>query len=40
MDVWFIRLNGKTGHNNPAPRLYKPGEPPEFPENSFNYRLE
>lgn len=38
MDVWFIRSNGETGHNQPGTKLYVPGEPPNFPERVFNHR--
>lgn len=37
MDVWFIRANGTTGHNEPGTRLYIQGEPPTFPERDFDY---
>lgn len=38
MNVWFIRSNGETGHNEPGTDLYIPGEPPTFPERFFDYR--
>ena len=40
MDVWFIRSNGVTGHNQPGTKLYIPGEPPRFPARVFNHRLD
>ena len=39
MNIWFVRSNGNTGHNNPADDNYVPGEPPIFPNREFNYRL-
>jgi hypothetical protein len=39
MDVWFIRTNGKTGHNQPGTKLFVLGERPNYPERRFNYRL-
>lgn len=38
MDIWFIRSNGETSHNNPQTKLYMPGEPPQYPERHFNHR--
>ena len=39
MDVWFIRTNGGSAHNDPAnPAAYVPGEPPDDPETEFDYR--
>ncbi len=36
---FFCRVNGDTAHNNPNnPRLYVPGEPPEWDETYFDYR--
>jgi len=40
MNVWFIRCNGKTGHNQPGTTRFMPGEPPRFPDRDFNYREE
>lgn len=40
MDVWFVRSNGETGHNQPGTKLYVPGEPPNFPARVFNHRLD
>src|ERR1700704_5843806 len=40
MNVWFVRSNGETGHNQPGTKLYVPGEPPQFPKQLFNYRRE
>jgi len=40
LNVWFIRSNGETLHNNPGTKLFVPGEPPRFPNRKFNYRLE
>jgi hypothetical protein len=40
MDVWFVRSNGETGHNQRGTKLYVPGEPPQFPARRFNYRRE
>jgi hypothetical protein len=37
MDIWFIRCNGDTAHNDPATTRYIPGEPPAVPRRSFNY---
>src|SRR5687768_10691910 len=35
---YFLRVNGKTRHNNPGvPGAYVPGEPPRFPKTRFNY---
>jgi hypothetical protein len=39
MNIWFIRSNGDTLHNNPNTVDYVPGEPPVFPKKEFNYRL-
>jgi len=34
----FVRVNGDTGHNNPAqPQCYVKNEPPQWPERFFNY---
>jgi hypothetical protein len=38
MDVWFVRSNGETAHNNPSTVNYVPGEPPDYPERKHNYR--
>lgn len=38
MNVWFVRSNGKTAHNNPMTPDFVPGEPPMFPETYHNYR--
>ena len=38
MSYYFIRVAGKTGHNNPDdPETYISKEPPEYPKTSFNY---
>lgn len=38
MNHYFIRVNGKTCHNNPNDvRSFVPSEPPEFPATEFNY---
>lgn len=35
---YFVRVNGKTLHNNPSlPDSYVPGEPPVYPTKKFNY---
>ena len=35
---YFVRVNGKTLHNNPGiPDSYVPGEPPLHPKKKFNY---
>lgn len=35
---YFVRVNGDTRHNNPgAPGCYVAGEPPQYPQVSFNY---
>ncbi|MCC6740105.1 MAG: hypothetical protein IT452_13745 [Planctomycetia bacterium] len=36
--VWFTRSNGETAHNEPGTPNYVQGEPPTFPERSFDYR--
>ena len=38
MNIWFIRSNGDTSHNNPNTDAYVAGEPPIFPKKEFNYR--
>lgn len=38
MNIWFVRSNGETMHNNPNTVDYIPGEPPEYPKREFNYR--
>jgi hypothetical protein len=40
VDIWFVRCNGTTGHNQPGTRLYVPGEPPKYPEREFRYKSE
>lgn len=40
MNVWFIRSNGNTLHNHPGTKIYVPGEPPQFPNRDFNFRLD
>ena len=36
--MYLIRVNGKTGHNNPKCKsCFVPGEPPAHPQTSFNY---
>jgi hypothetical protein len=38
MSYYFVRVNGKTGHNNPSiPNAYVPKEPPVWPKSNFNY---
>lgn len=38
MSYYFVRVAGKTGHNNPnEPDLYIPDEPPKYPKTVFNY---
>ncbi len=35
---YFVRVNGKTTHNNPdEPSWYVEGEPPKYPKQEFNY---
>ena len=37
-DYYFIRANGHTKHNDPAkPDCHVPGEPPAYPDTTFNY---
>ena len=37
-EYYFIRANGRTAHNDPAkPDCHVPGEPPAFPQTSFNH---
>ena len=37
-NYYFVRVNGKTGHNNPGNALfYVPDEPPAYPKTRFNY---
>lgn len=38
MDIWFVRSNGETAHNQPGTTLYVQGEPPNYPERRYNYR--
>jgi hypothetical protein len=40
MDVWFVRVNGDTSHNEPGTPNYVPGEPPQYPKKDFNYYKE
>ncbi len=40
MNVWFVRSNGETGHNQPGTKRFIRGEPPNYPERNFNYRQE
>lgn len=36
--IYFVRVNGKTAHNNPDyPELYMPGEPPPYPQTIIRY---
>ena len=36
--MYFIRVNGETGHNNPNNQdCFVPGEPPTYPRTAFNY---
>ncbi|MCD4674237.1 MAG: hypothetical protein K8R77_16355 [Anaerolineaceae bacterium] len=37
MNIWFVRANGETAHNNSNDVAYVPGEPPVFPLREFNY---
>ena len=37
MNIWFVRSNGETAHNNPHDSSYVPNEPPIFPLKEFNY---
>jgi len=38
MSYYFVRVAGKTGHNNPnIPEAYVPNEPPTYPKTYFNY---
>ena len=37
MNIWFVRTNGNTAHNNPNDSGYVPGEPPHYPQTEFNY---
>jgi hypothetical protein len=37
-DYYFVRVNGRTVHNNPKkPDCFQPGEPPAYPEVTYNY---
>ena len=38
-NIWFVRSNGDTVHNDPSTPDYVPDEPPEFPKVECNYRL-
>lgn len=40
MNVWFIRSNGETLHNEPGTKPFVAGGLPRFPDRKFNYRLE
>lgn len=35
MNIWFVRSNGETAHNNPYDSGYVPNEPPVFPLKDF-----
>jgi len=37
MNIWFVRSNGETAHNNPHDLGYVPNEPPVYPLKEFNY---
>lgn len=37
MNIWFVRSNGETAHNNPGDFGYIQNEPPKFPLREFNY---
>lgn len=38
MSYYFIRVAGKTGHNNPnEPEAYVHNEPPKYPKTYYNY---
>jgi len=37
MNIWFVRSNGETAHNNPHDLGYVPNEPPIHPLKEFNY---
>lgn len=37
MNIWFIRCNGETAHNQPGTSRFVPGEPPRWPSREFNY---
>lgn len=37
MNVWFVRSNGETAHNNPHDLGYVSNEPPIYPLKEFNY---
>jgi hypothetical protein len=37
MNIWFVRCNGETAHNQPVTGRYVPGEPPRWPAREFNY---
>ena len=37
-EYYFVRVNGRTAHNNPArPACYVAGEPPAFPQTKYDY---
>jgi hypothetical protein len=38
MNVWFVRSNVDTSHNQPSTPNYVPGEPPDYPVTKFDYR--
>src|SRR4051812_7955233 len=38
MATWFVRSNGETLHNNPSTPLFVAGEPPTFPNRTFDHR--
>jgi hypothetical protein len=40
MEIYYIRANGDTFHNNPSNKFYIQGEPPKFPKKTFNYQKE
>ncbi len=38
MSYYFVRVAGKTGHNNPNEQdAYVPNEPPKYPKTYYNY---
>lgn len=37
MNIWFVRSNGETAHNNPNDNGYIPNEPPVYPKKQFDY---
>lgn len=36
-DLYFVRANGDTSHNEPGTPAFVPGEPPTSPDAYFNY---